>query len=344
MTESPEVPEALQVAPEAPDRNLALELVRVTEAAAMAAGRWVGRGDKNGADGAAVNAMRQLIGTVGMDGVVVIGEGEKDDAPMLFNGERVGSGSGPECDVAVDPVDGTTLTAKGMNNAIAVMAVAERGSMYDPSAVFYMDKLVTGPEGADVVDIRLPVKENIRRLARAKGEAAEDLTVVVLDRPRHEQLVEDIRATGARIKFIADGDVAGAVMAAREGTGLDLLLGIGGTPEGIITACAIKCLGGVIQGRLWPRDEDERRKALDAGHDLDRVLTTDDLVASDNVFFVATGITDGEIVRGVRYRGGSARTHSIVMRSKSGTIRLIESEHRLTKLRAYSSIDFEHAR
>ncbi|MGN6333337.1 MAG: class II fructose-bisphosphatase [Motilibacteraceae bacterium] len=344
MTESPEVPEALQVAPEAPDRNLALELVRVTEAAAMAAGRWVGRGDKNGADGAAVNAMRQLIGTVGMDGVVVIGEGEKDEAPMLFNGERVGSGSGPECDVAVDPVDGTTLTAKGMNNAIAVMAVAERGSMYDPSAVFYMDKLVTGPEGADVVDIRLPVKENIRRLARAKGEAAEDLTVVVLDRPRHERLVDDIRATGARIKFIADGDVAGAVMAAREGTGLDLLLGIGGTPEGIITACAIKCLGGVIQGRLWPRDEDERRKALDAGHDLDRVLTTDDLVAGDNVFFVATGITDGEIVHGVRYRGGSARTHSIVMRSKSGTIRLIESEHRLTKLRAYSSIDFEHAR
>ncbi|MGN6246160.1 MAG: class II fructose-bisphosphatase [Motilibacteraceae bacterium] len=344
MTESPDVPEALQVAPEAPDRNLALELVRVTEAAAMAAGRWVGRGDKNGADGAAVNAMRQLIGTVGMDGVVVIGEGEKDEAPMLFNGERVGSGSGPECDVAVDPVDGTTLTAQGMNNAIAVMAVAERGSMYDPSAVFYMDKLVTGPEGADVVDIRLPVKENIRRLARAKGESPEDLTVVVLDRPRHEQLVEDIRATGARIKFIADGDVAGAVMAAREGTGLDLLLGVGGTPEGIITACAIKCLGGVIQGRLWPRDEDERRKALDAGHDLDRVLTTDELVASDNVFFVATGITDGEIVRGVRYRGGSARTHSIVMRSKSGTIRLIESEHRLTKLRAYSSIDFEHAR
>ncbi|HEU4676815.1 MAG TPA: class II fructose-bisphosphatase [Motilibacteraceae bacterium] len=344
MSESPEVPEALQVAPEAPDRNLALELVRVTEAAAMAAGRWVGRGDKNGADGAAVNAMRQLIGTVGMDGVVVIGEGEKDEAPMLFNGERVGSGTGPECDVAVDPVDGTTLTAKGMNNAIAVMAVAERGSMYDPSAVFYMDKLVTGPEGADVVDIRLPVKENIRRLARAKGESAEDLTVVVLDRPRHQQLVDDIRATGARIKFIADGDVAGAVMAAREGTGLDLLLGIGGTPEGIITACAIKCLGGVIQGRLWPRDEDERRKALDAGHDLDRVLSTDDLVASDNVFFVATGITDGEIVHGVRYRGGTARTHSIVMRSKSGTIRLIESEHRLTKLRAYSSIDFEHAR
>ena len=270
----------------------------------MAAGRWVGRGDKNGADGAAVNAMRQLVGTVSMKGIVVIGEGEKDEAPMLFNGEHVGDGTGPECDVAVDPIDGTTLAAKGMENAIAVMAVAERGAMFDPSAVFYMEKLVTGPAAADQVDIRLPVAENIARVARAKHETASDVTVVILDRPRHAALVEDIRATGARIKFITDGDVAGAITAAREGTGIDLLLGIGGTPEGIITACAMKCLGGTLQGRLWPRDEEERHKAIDAGHDLDRVLTTDDLVRGDNVFFVATGITNGELMRGVRYRAG----------------------------------------
>jgi fructose-1,6-bisphosphatase II len=344
MSASPDVPVDLQVPREAPDRNLALELVRVTEAAAMAGGRWVGRGDKNGADGAAVNAMRQLITTVSMDGIVVIGEGEKDNAPMLFNGERVGSGQGPECDVAVDPIDGTTLTAKGMSNAISVMAVAERGTMYDPSAVFYMEKLVTGPETAEVVDIRLPVRENIRRLAKARHESMDDVTVVVLDRPRHAQMVSEIRETGARIIFITDGDVAGAIMAAREGTGIDLLLGIGGTPEGVISACAVKCTGGVIQGRLWPRDEQERQRAVDAGHDLDRVLCTDDLVASDNVFFVATGVTDGELLKGVRYRAGAAFTHSIVMRSKSGTIRSIESEHRLTKLRAYASIDFEHAR
>jgi fructose-1,6-bisphosphatase II len=328
---------------ESPDRNLALELVRVTEAAAMAAGRWVGRGDKNGADGAAVRAMRQLISSVSMNGVVVIGEGEKDDAPMLFNGERVGTGEGPEADVAVDPIDGTTLTAKGQGNAIAVMAVAERGSMYDPSAVFYMEKLATGPEAADYVDITAPAAVNIQRVAKAKGESAEDVTVVILDRPRHDDLVKEVRSTGARIKFISDGDVAGAIMAAREGTGVDLLLGIGGTPEGIISACAIKCLGGTLQTRLWPKDADERRKALDAGHDLDRVLTTNDLVSSDNVFFVATGITDGELVRGVRYRGGGATTHSLVMRSKSGTIRSIKSEHRLSKLREYSSVDFEHA-
>src|SRR4029079_8193785 len=253
----------LSAAKEAPDRNLALELVRVTEAAAMAAGRWVGRGDKNGADGVAVNAMRTLISTVGMSGVVVIGEGEKDNAPMLYNGEHVGDGTGPECDVAVDPIDGTTLTAKGMANAVSVLAVAPRGSMYDPSAVFYMEKLVTGPEAADLVDIRYPVAENIHQVAKAKGSSPEDVTVVVLDRPRHDRLVEQIRATGARIKFITDGDVAGAIMAARAGTGIDLLLGIGGTPEGIITACAMKALGGVIQGRLWPQDDDERQKALD---------------------------------------------------------------------------------
>jgi fructose-1,6-bisphosphatase II len=344
MTETPAVPPELNVRPEAPDRNLALELVRVTEAAAMAAGRWVGRGDKNGADGAAVNAMRQLIGTVSMDGVVVIGEGEKDEAPMLYNGERVGDGSGPNCDVAVDPIDGTTLTAKGMSNALSVLAVAERGSMYDPSAVFYMEKLVTGLEAADVVDITVPIGENIRRVAKAKQSAPDDVTVVILDRARHEELVREVREAGARIKFITDGDVAGAIMAVRDGTGVDMLLGIGGTPEGIIAACAIKCLGGVFQGRLWPRDDAEREKAVDAGHDLDRVLTTDELVTSDNVFFVATGVTDGELLHGVRYRAGGATTYSLVMRSKSGTIRYIESQHRLTKLRAYSAIDFERAR
>ena len=264
MSES-HIPDSLSVAPSYPDRNLALELVRVTEAAAMAAGRWVGRGDKNGADGVAVNAMRVLISTVGMRGIVVIGEGEKDNAPMLFNGEEVGDGDGPECDVAVDPIDGTTLAAKGMTNAIAVLAVAPRGSMYDPSAVFYMEKLVTGPEAADVVDIRYPVAENIHQVAKAKGSKPEDVTVVVLDRPRHEKLVDEIRDTGARIKFITDGDVAGAIMAAREGTGIDLLLGIGGTPEGIIAACAMKCLDGVIQGRLWPTDDEERQRAIDAG-------------------------------------------------------------------------------
>jgi len=327
---------------ETPDRNLALELVRVTEAAAMAAGRWVGLGEKNSADAAAVDAMRRLIGTVAMRGVVVIGEGEKDDAPMLFNGEQVGDGTGAETDVAVDPIDGTRLTAMGMSNAISVMAVAERGSMYDPSAVFYMDKLVTGPTAAPFVNIEAPVAANIRAIAKAKGCANEDVTVVVLDRPRHETLVRDIRDAGARIKFILDGDVAGAIMAAREGTGVDLLLGVGGTPEGIITACAVKCLGGVIQAKLWPRDDAERAKAIDAGHDLTAVLTTTDLVKSDNVFFVATGITDGELVRGVRYRGGGAVTSSLVMRSKSGTIRTIESEHLLSKLRAYAIVDYDH--
>ena len=344
MSDPTAPPAHLEVDEHAPDRNLALELVRVTEAAAMAAGRWVGRGDKNGADGAAVNAMRTLIGTVGMNGVVVIGEGEKDNAPMLYNGEQVGGGDGPECDVAVDPVDGTTLVAKGMANGIAVMAVSPRHSMYDPSAVFYMEKLVVGPEAADVVDIRLPVAENIRRVAKAKGSPVDDVTVVLLDRPRHDDLARQILATGARIKFISDGDVAGAVEAARPDTGLDMLIGIGGTPEGIIAACAMKCMGGLIQGRLWPRDDVERQKAIDAGHDLDRVLSTDDQVSGDDCFFVATGITDGELLRGVRYRSSIARTHSLVMRSRSGTIRSIESEHQLSKLRAYSAIDFEHAR
>ena len=334
-------PDGLQVAPQSPDRNLALELVRVTEAAAMAAGRWVGRGDKNGADGVAVNAMRVLIFTIGMRGTVVIGEGEKDNAPMLYNGEEVGDGTGPECDVAVDPIDGTTLTAKGMTNAVSVLAVSPRGSMYDPSAVFYMEKLVTGPEAADVVDIRASVAENISAVAKAKGKRPEDVKVVLLDRPRHEQLAEEIRETGAMIKFITDGDVAGAIMAARPDTGVDLLLGIGGTPEGIITACAMKSMGGVIQGRLWPTDDEERQRAIDAGHDLDAVLDTDTLVTGDDCFFVATGITDGELLEGVRYSANSVSTHSLVMRSRSGTIRTIRSEHKLSKLRAYSAVDFD---
>ncbi|MBA3251655.1 MAG: class II fructose-bisphosphatase [Geodermatophilaceae bacterium] len=336
-----DIPAQFKVAPEEPDRNLALDLVRVTEAAAMAAGRWVGRGDKNGGDGAAVDAMRALIGTVSMAGVVVIGEGEKDHAPMLFNGERVGRGDGPECDVAVDPIDGTTLMAKGMPNALAVLAVAERGTMFDPSAVFYMEKLAVGPEAADVVDINDPIAENIRRVAKAKNRRVGDVTVCILDRPRHERLVVEVREAGARIHFISDGDVAGAISAARDNTGVDLLMGIGGTPEGIISACALKCMGGAMQARLWPRDEAERRKALDAGHDLDRVLGIDDLVSGENVFFCATGITDGDLLRGVHYRSGEVSTQSLVMRSKSGTIRLIDSLHRPAKLRAYAAVDFD---
>jgi fructose-1,6-bisphosphatase II len=324
----------------APDRNLALELARVTEAGAMASARWVGRGDKNGADGAAVNAMRQLINTVSMKGVVVIGEGEKDRAPMLYNGEQVGDGTGPRCDVAVDPIDGTRLAAGGMPNAISVIAVSARGSMYDPSAVYYMSKLVTGPESAGVVDIDAPPAANIAAVARAKGCSASDVTVVILDRPRHADLIGAVRAAGARIKLLTDGDVAGAIMAARDGSGVDLLLGTGGTPEGIIAACAIKCLGGVLLAKLAPRDEAERTKALDAGHDLNRVLTTDDLVTSDDAFFAATGITDGELLAGVRYRAGGATTHTLVMRARSGTVRNIYSEHTLVKLRSMGALDY----
>jgi len=325
----------------APDRNLALELARVTEAAAMASARWVGRGDKNGADGAAVNAMRLLINTVAMNGIVVIGEGEKDAAPMLFNGEQVGDGSGPLCDVAVDPIDGTRLAANGMPDAISVLAVSARGAMYDPSAVFYMSKLVTGPEAADAVDIEAPPRANVAAVARAKHCSPHDVTVIILDRPRHADLIAEVRQTGARIKLITDGDVAGAIMATRAGTGIDLLLGVGGTPEGVIAACAVKCLGGIILGKLAPRDDAERAKALAAGHDLDRVLTTDDLVASEDAFFAATGITNGELLAGVRYRAGGATTHSLVMRARSGTVRTISSEHQLWKLRAYSSVNFD---
>jgi fructose-1,6-bisphosphatase II len=340
-TSNSNVPPELAVPVQAPDRNLAMEIVRVTEAAAMAAGRWVGRGDKNGGDGAAVDAMRALIGTVSMRGTVVIGEGEKDEAPMLYNGEDVGDGTGPLCDVAVDPIDGTTLMAKGMPNSVSVIAVSERGSMFDPSAVFYMEKIATGPEAADVIDITAPVEENIARVAKAKRQPVEAVTVCILDRPRHAELVGQVRAAGARIKFISDGDVAGAISAARPGTGVDLLLGIGGTPEGIIAAAALRCMGGIMQARLWPRDDAERQKAIDAGHDLDRVLGTEDLVQGDDIFFAATGVTDGELLRGVRYYADSVQTESIVMRAKSGTIRLVDSLHQLDKLRAYSAVNFD---
>jgi fructose-1,6-bisphosphatase II len=323
-----------------PDRNLALELVRVTEAGAMAAGRWVGRGDKEGGDGAAVDAMRQLVSSVSMRGVVVIGEGEKDEAPMLYNGEEVGNGLGPDCDFAVDPVDGTTLMAKGMPNAISVLAVAERGAMFDPSAVFYMNKIAVGPDAADAIDITAPISENLRAVAKAKKSYVSDLTVCILDRPRHTELIAQVRETGARIRLISDGDVAGAIAAARPESGTDMLIGTGGTPEGIIAAAAMRCMGGALQARLAPTDDAERQNAIDAGHDLDRILCTEDLVSGDNVFFTATGVTDGDLLRGVRYSGGGAHTQSIVMRSKSGTVRVIEAYHRLDKLREYASIDF----
>ena len=312
---------------EAPDRNLAMELVRVTEAGAMAAGRWVGRGDKEGGDGAAVDAMRELVNSVSMRGVVVIGEGEKDNAPMLYNGEEVGNGDGPDCDFAVDPVDGTTLMSKGMPNAISVLAVAERGAMFDPSAVFYMNKIAVGPDAVDVIDITAPIGENIRRVAKAKNSTVADLTVCILDRPRHTQLMADVRAAGARIRLISDGDVAGAIAASRPDSGTDLLVGIGGTPEGIITAAAIRCMGGAIQAQLAPTDDAERQKALDRGHDLDRVLTTDDLVSGENVFFSATGVTDGDLLKGVRFFGEGTRTSSVILTLKTGRVRFIESIH-----------------
>ncbi len=325
---------------EAPDRNLALELVRVTEAGAMAAGRWVGRGDKEGGDGAAVDAIRELVNSVSMRGVVVIGEGEKDHAPMLYNGEEVGNGDGPECDFAVDPVDGTTLMSKGMPNAISVLAVAERGAMFDPSAVFYMDKIAVGPDAADVIDITAPIGENIAQVAKLRNATASDITVCILDRPRHRQLIADVRAAGARIRLITDGDVAGAISTCRPNSGTDILAGIGGTPEGIIAAAAIRCMGGAIQAKLAPTGDAERQKALDAGYDLDQVLTTEDLVSGENVFFCATGVTDGDLLKGVQYYGGGCTTQSIVMRSKSGTVRMVEAYHRLSKLNEYSAVDF----
>ena len=324
---------------QAPDRNLAMELVRVTESAALAAGRWVGRGDKNGGDGAAVDAMRELLSSVSMRGVVVIGEGEKDEAPMLYNGEEVGNGEGPDCDVAVDPIDGTTLMAEGRPNSISVIAVSERGTMYDPSAVFYMDKIAVGPEAKGAININESVEWNINSVAKAKGIDVADLTVIVLDRPRHADLIGEIRQAGAKIRLISDGDVAGAVAAADDYSTVDMLMGVGGTPEGIITAVAMKCLGGEIQGKLWPRNDDERQKAIDAGHDLDRVLTNDILVSGENAFFCATGVTNGDMLRGVTYRPNGATTRSLVMRSKSGTVRRIEAVHKPAKLRGYSRID-----
>jgi fructose-1,6-bisphosphatase II len=328
-----------ETTPHAPDRNLALDLVRVTEAAALGAGRWVGRGDKEAADQAAVDAMRLMLGTVSMAGVVVIGEGEKDEAPMLFNGEEVGSGNGPEVDVAVDPLEGTRLTALGQPNAIAVIAVAERGTMFFPGAAVYMDKIACGADAAAVIDITAPPAENVRRVAAAKGKSASDVSVVVLERPRHEQLIEDLRGCGARVTLIRDGDVAPAIAAAQPGTGVDLLMGIGGTPEGVISACAVKSLGGALQGRLWPRDDDERQRLLDGGLDPERVLNTDDLVSGDDLFVAATGVTSGALLGGVRYTRDGAITHSLVMRSRSGTFRRIEATHAFEKLQRFAGIE-----
>jgi fructose-1,6-bisphosphatase II len=323
-----------------PDRNLAMELVRVTESAALAAARWVGRGDKNGADGAAVEAMRTVLATVPMDGLVVIGEGEKDDAPMLFNGESVGDGTSTRTDVAVDPIDGTTLTAMGRGNAIAVIAVSERGTMFDPGPCMYMEKIAVGPECVGVIDIAASPTQNLRWIAKAKGESVRDLTVMILDRPRHKALIDEVRNTGARIKLISDGDIFGSIATAWPNAGVDVLFGIGGTPEGVVSAAALKCMGGEIQGRLWPRNETERDEAVAAGYDLTQVLTTEDLVRGDNCFFAATGVTDGELLRGVRFTPKSAHTQSLVMRSKSGTVRLIDAHHRLDKLGTYASVDY----
>jgi fructose-1,6-bisphosphatase II len=323
-----------------PDRNLAMELVRVTEAAALAAGRWVGRGDKIAADQSAVDAMRYMIDSVSMDGIVVIGEGEKDEAPMLFNGERVGVGMGPETDVAVDPIDGTTLTSVGQPNALSVIALAPRGSMFFPGAAVYMEKIATGPEAADVIDIEAGVRENILRVAKAKGKRPEEITVTILDRDRHAEMIKEIRETGARIALITDGDVAGAIVAAAPRTEVDMLIGIGGTPEGVIAAAALKCLGGAIQGRLYPRNDEERRALLDEGYQIDKVLTTEDLAAGEDVFFAATGITDGYLLEGVRYFPDGATTYSMVLRGRSGTVRYIESHHRFEKLEQYSEIAY----
>jgi fructose-1,6-bisphosphatase II len=324
----------------APDRNLALELVRVTEAAAMAAGRWMGRGDKEGADGAAVDAMRAVLSSIAMDGIVVIGEGEKDEAPMLFNGERVGDGSAPLVDVAVDPIDGTRPTALGGNGALAVIAVSERGTMFNPGPCVYMDKLAVGPEAVGAVDIRRSPTENIRAVAEVKHSSPRDVTAVILDRPRHADLIEEVRAAGARIRLISDGDVAGAISTAWASSGADILFGVGGTPEGVIAAAALKCMGGDFQGRLWPRNDEERAAGVALGYDVDAVLHLDDLVRSDNCFFAATGITDGELLRGVRFDGSGAATESLVMRSRSGTVRRIEAKHRLKKLAQYAAITY----
>ena len=323
-----------------PDRNLALELVRVTEAAALGCGRWIGRGDKNSADQAAVDAMRAMLDTVSMSGIVVIGEGEKDEAPMLYNGEEVGNGQPPEVDVAVDPLEGTRLTSVGQPNAIAVIALGERGTMFFPGAAVYMDKLVGGPEVGEALDIGASPAENVQRAAKAKGVKPSEIAVVVLDRERNEPIIDGLREVGAKVNLITDGDVAPAIAAARPGTGVDLMMGIGGTPEGVIAAAAVKCLGGAVQGKLWPRTEEERRALLDDGYDLDRVLTTDDLVGGDNVFVAATGVTDGALLRGVRYTRDGAITDSIVMRSRSGTVRRVEAQHAFEKLEKLSGREY----
>jgi fructose-1,6-bisphosphatase II len=316
-----------------PDRNLALELVRVTEAAAMGASRWIGRGDKNAADQAAVDLMRFMVNSVSMRGVVVIGEGEKDEAPMLYNGEEVGDGTGPEVDVAVDPLEGTRLAALGIAGAISVIAVAERGSMFFPGAAVYMEKIAVGPEAADAIDIDASPTENVARVAEVKGVEPNEITVVVLERERHDDLIAELREAGARVNLIRDGDVAPAIAAAQPGTGVDMLMGIGGTPEGVISAAAIKCHGGALQGRLWPRDEGERASLVDAGYDVDRILNHDDLVRSENVFVAATGVTGGALLRGVRVGMEGVETESIVMRSRSGTVRRITAHHPSGKLR-----------
>jgi fructose-1,6-bisphosphatase II len=313
-------------------RNLGFELVRTTEAAALAAGRWMGRGDKDAVDGAAVAAMRYALSHVDMDGIVVIGEGAKDHAPMLFIGERIGNGLAPLVDVAVDPVDGTRALAKGLPNAISVVALSERGSLYSPGHVAYVEKIAVGPSAKDAIDLTATVGQNLRAIARAKDSAVDDLTVVILDRPRHERLINEVRAAGARVALIQDGDVAGAIMTALPDTGVDVLMGIGGSPEAVLAACALRCLGGEIQCRLWPRDKTERDQAELDGHDLGRILTTRDLAAGEDVFFAATGVSDGEVLKGVRYFSHGARTQSIVMRSYSGTIRTVEAEHNFEKL------------
>ena len=315
------------------DRNLALELVRTTEAAAMAASRWMGRGDKNAADDAAVEAMRRVLHSVSMNGVVVIGEGEKDEAPMLYNGEVVGDGTGSRADVAVDPIDGTTLTSLGRGNAIAVIAVSDKGTMFDPGPCVYMDKIAVGPAGKGIIDINASATENLERLAKAKGEDVRNLTAVILDRDRHADLIKEVRAAGARIRLIPDGDVAGGISTAWPESGADILFGIGGTPEGVITAAALKCMGGDMQGRLWPRNDQEREAAIAAGYELDRVIGIDDLVQGDNCFFAATGITDGELLKGVRFDPIYVHTQSLVMRSRSGTVRLINAMHRVDSMK-----------
>jgi fructose-1,6-bisphosphatase II len=321
--------------PTKPDRNIALELVRVTEAAALAAARWVGRGDKLAADGAAVDAMRFVLDSVAMDGVVVIGEGEKDEAPMLFNGEQIGDGSPPQVDIAVDPLEGTTLCARGMPSALAVIALAERGTMFDPGPCVYMEKMAGGEEIADLLDLDRPLPETLKAIADRKGSSVGDVTVVMLDRPRHEEAMKEVREAGGRIRLITDGDVSAALLAVSDRSPVDLLWGIGGTPEGVLSAAALKSMGGQLLGRLWPRDDEERKAALDAGYDLDLQLTTNDLVRSDHCFFSATGVTDGDVLQGVRYQGSKgASTESLVMRSRSGTVRRVHASHDRSKLRA----------